>query len=42
MVLVHGEQADLTTERETLGDIVGRFRVPPHLLAASFGSPTQA
>ena len=41
MVLVCGEAAEITTEREQLSDIVGRFRVPPRLLAASFGAPTQ-
>jgi len=35
-VLVAGNQADITTEREQLKDIAGRFRVPPRLLAASF------
>ncbi|MDQ6673513.1 MAG: diaminopimelate decarboxylase [Chloroflexota bacterium] len=31
-VLVNGEQADVITERETLQDILGRFRIPPRLL----------
>jgi diaminopimelate decarboxylase len=35
-VLVQGEEADITTEREQLKDIAGRFRVPPRLLAGSF------
>jgi diaminopimelate decarboxylase len=35
-VLVAGDQAEITTEREQLRDIAGRFRVPPRLLAASF------
>ncbi|WP_174803142.1 diaminopimelate decarboxylase family protein [Martelella limonii] len=35
-VLVAGDAADLTTEREQLRDVAGRFRVPPRLLAASF------
>jgi diaminopimelate decarboxylase len=35
-VLVRGEEADITTEREELRDIAGRFRVPPRLLAGSF------
>jgi len=35
-VLVRGEEADITTEREQLKDIAGRFRVPPRLLAGSF------
>jgi diaminopimelate decarboxylase len=34
-VLVTGKDAFVTTERERLRDIVGRFRVPPHVLAAS-------
>jgi TPR repeat protein len=38
-VLVCGDRAEITTEREQLKDIAGRFRVPPRLLAASFGSP---
>ena len=35
-VLVCGGQAEVTTTREQLHDIAGRFRVPPRLLAASF------
>lgn len=35
-VLVKGDQAEVTTAREQLHDIAGRFRVPPRLLAASF------
>ena len=35
-VLVCGDQAEVTTVREQLHDIAGRFRVPPRLLAASF------
>jgi diaminopimelate decarboxylase len=35
-VLVCGDQADVSTEREELRDIAGRFRVPPRLLANSF------
>lgn len=35
-VLVAGETAEVTTEREQLKDVAGRFRVPPRLLAASF------
>jgi diaminopimelate decarboxylase len=35
-VLVCGDQAEITTEREELRDIIGRFRVPPRLLANSF------
>ena len=36
MVLVSGDQADITSVREQQQDIVGRFRVPPRLLAGSF------
>ena len=32
-VLVSGAQADVITERETLRDVIGRYRMPPHLLA---------
>lgn len=35
-VLVSGDTAEITTEREQLKDVAGRFRVPPRLLAASF------
>lgn len=35
-VLVCGDRAEITTEREQLKDIAGRFRVPPRLLAGSF------
>jgi diaminopimelate decarboxylase len=35
-VLVEGQHAEITTEREQLKDIAGRFRVPPRLLAGSF------
>ena len=35
-VLVTGDHAEITTEREQLKDVAGRFRVPAHLLAASF------
>ena len=35
-VLVSGDRAEVTTVREQLHDIAGRFRVPPRLLAASF------
>ena len=35
-VVVRGDQAEVTTVREQLQDIAGRFRVPPRLLAASF------
>jgi diaminopimelate decarboxylase len=35
-VVVCGDRADVTTEREQLNDIVGRFRVPARLLAGSF------
>jgi diaminopimelate decarboxylase len=35
-VLVGGAAAEVTTEREQLKDVAGRFKVPPRLLAASF------
>ena len=35
-VLVCGDQATVTTVREQQQDIIGRFRVPPRLLAGSF------
>ncbi|MDH3622159.1 MAG: diaminopimelate decarboxylase [Gammaproteobacteria bacterium] len=35
-VLVSLDQAEVTTVREQLNDVAGRFRVPPRLLAASF------
>jgi len=35
-VLVCGDQAEITTAREQLNDVAGRFRVPPRLLANSF------
>jgi diaminopimelate decarboxylase len=35
-VLVRGDRAEIITEREQMKDVVGRFRVPPHLLAGSF------
>ena len=35
-VLVCGDQAEITTAREQLNDVTGRFRVPPRLLASSF------
>jgi diaminopimelate decarboxylase len=38
MVLVCGDQAEITTEREQLKDLAGRFRVPPRLLAGSFAN----
>jgi diaminopimelate decarboxylase len=34
-VLVSGKDAEVTTERERLNDVVGRFRVPSRLLGAS-------
>lgn len=37
-VLVSGNRAEVITEREQLKDVVGRFKVPPHLLAGSFAS----
>lgn len=38
-VLVSGDRHAVITEREQLKDVSGRFRVPPHLLAASFARP---
>lgn len=35
-VLVAGDKAEITTEREQLKDVAGRFKVPPRLLASSF------
>jgi len=35
-ILVTGDRSDIITEREQLKDVAGRFRVPAHLLAASF------
>jgi diaminopimelate decarboxylase len=35
-VLVNGADAEVTTEREQLRDVAGRFRVPSRLLAGSF------
>lgn len=35
-VLVSGDRAEVTTVREQLQDVAGRFRVPARLLAASF------
>jgi len=35
-VLVSGDTAEVTTEREQLKDVAGRFKVPPRLLASSF------
>jgi diaminopimelate decarboxylase len=40
-VLVTGRHAEITTEREQLKDVAGRFRVPAHLLAASFAQADQ-
>ena len=40
-VLVCGNQAEITTEREQLRDVANRFKVPPRLLAGSF-APRQA
>ena len=37
-VLVSGEDAEVTTERERLNDVVGRFRVPSRLMGASQGA----
>ena len=35
-ILICGDTAEITTEREQLRDVSGRFRVPPRLLEASF------
>lgn len=35
-VLVSGDTAEIITEREELREMIGRFRVPPRLLAGSF------
>jgi len=35
-IVVWGDRAEVTTEREQLKDIAGRFKVPPRLLAGSF------
>lgn len=40
-VLVTGARAEISTEREQMKDVVGRFRVPAHLLAASFAPVEQ-
>jgi len=37
-VLVCGDRAEVTTVREQQHEIIGRFRVPPRLLAASFAN----
>ncbi len=37
-VLVAGAEAEVTTERERLSDVVGRFRAPARLLAESFAA----
>lgn len=34
-VMVCGTEVDVTTERERFSDVVGRYRVPPRLLARS-------
>lgn len=36
-VMVAGDSAEITTERERMSDVIGRFRVPARLLAGSFG-----
>ena len=41
-VLVCGNQAEVTTEREKLRDFAGRFRVPARLLAGSFAPTAEA
>ena len=37
-VLVSGADAEITTERERLSDVAGRFRAPARLLAESFAA----
>ncbi|GGI85749.1 diaminopimelate decarboxylase [Polymorphobacter multimanifer] len=41
-VLLSGGRHALITEREQMKDVAGRFRVPAHLLAASFARPEAA
>ncbi len=41
-VLICGNQAEVTTEREKLRDFAGRFRVPARLLAGSFAPAAEA
>ena len=35
-VIVNGDAVDVTTERERISDVIGRYRVPPRLIAGSF------
>ena len=35
-MLVCGDAAEITTEREQLRDVAERFKIPPRLLAGSF------
>ena len=37
-VLVCGDDAEVTTERERLSDVIGRYKAPARLLAKSFGA----
>ena len=41
-VLVSGVSAEIITEREEMREMVGRFQVPPRLLAGSFARPGDA
>jgi diaminopimelate decarboxylase len=41
-ILVCGDHAEVTTEREQLRDFAGRFRVPARLLAGSFAPAAEA
>jgi diaminopimelate decarboxylase len=41
-VLVSGSTMEIISEREQLREMIGRFRVPPRLLAGSFGSAPDA
>jgi diaminopimelate decarboxylase len=41
-VLVSGSTVEIISEREQLREMIGRFRVPPRLLAGSFGTSMEA
>jgi diaminopimelate decarboxylase len=41
-VLISGSTAEIITEREELREMIGRFKVPPRLLAQSFGGAVAA
>ena len=36
LINLSGEDADVTTVRENRANVVGRYQVPPRLLASSF------